>query len=246
MTFYDKLIYLIKQKSITQRHFIRELGLNYNAIQNWRRQGSKPRLETISKIAEYFNVNAESLADDNIELQYQPSMKKSQATKLLSFFQRSDSLSGGYILTDEKINKFSRLLNASIIFLTNLSEEKYHPEKHSASEQGDFDVDVLLEILKLSDRCSDDEITRVVMIQISKILLYRIENYDKPEGYDGKTDLYGCDDLVLKEKLDFLYTNKPSSDIAMNFGFNFSEITAIQDYTKMSYRYLFSGKEEKE
>lgn len=243
MRFYDKLMILIKEQGVTKNKLLTDLNLNRNSIQNWQKQGSKPRTETMAKIAEYFNVSAESLADDSIELQYEPSVKKSQATKLLSFFQRSVSLSGGYILTDEKINKFSRLLNASIIFLTNLSEEKYCPEKHCVSDRGEFDVDVLLEILKFSDRCSDDEITRVVMIQISKILLYRIENYNKTEGYDGKTDLYSCN-IISKDKLDFLYTNKPSSNIAMNFGFNYTEITAIQDYTKMSYHYLFTGKEK--
>lgn len=78
------------------------------------------------------------------------------------------------------------------------------------------------------------------MIQISKILLYRIEHYPDSEHYERDTNLYNCD-ILLKEKRDFLYSNEPSKNPAMNFGFNFTEITAIHNATKMSYYYLFTG-----
>lgn len=243
MTFYDKLIFLIEERGISKNKLLTDLNLNRNSIQNWQKQGSKPRTDTMAQIAEYFNVSVESLSNDDMELEYQPSIKKSQATKLLSFFQRSACLCGGYVLTDEKINRFAQLLNASVIFLTSLSEAEYDPEKHSVDKRTDVDYSVMFDIFELADKCADSEPVRVVMIQISKVILYRVKHYPKSQEFDGDMDLYNCSSL-LKEKLDFLSTNKPSKNGAMNFGFNFTEITEIHNFTKISYYYLFTGEEK--
>lgn len=243
MKFCEKLYYLIEKRGITKNKLLTDLNLNRNSIQNWKKQGSKPRIDTMALIAEYFNVSTDSLANDDMELEYQPYINKSNASNQISYFQRSASLCGGYLLTDEKINRFSQLLNASVIFLTNLSEEKYFPEKHSVNNRTEIDYSTMFDIFELADRCADNEPIRVIMIQISKVLLYRIKNYIKPPNYNGKTDLYNCKGL-LKEKLDFLYSNKPHKNVAMNFGFNFTEITEIHNYTKMSYYYLFTGEEK--
>lgn len=75
MTFYEKLICLINKKGITQRHFINDLGLNHSAIQNWRRQNSKPRPETMIKIADFLGVDREMLENDEMDLELQPQIK---------------------------------------------------------------------------------------------------------------------------------------------------------------------------
>lgn len=70
MTFLEKLYILLDNKRMTGNMLLRELNLNKSSIQNWRRQGSKPRVETMEKIADYFNVDFDSLRDDDLELQY--------------------------------------------------------------------------------------------------------------------------------------------------------------------------------
>ena len=81
MVFYDKLIYLIDERNISKNKLLTDLKLNRNSIQNWQKQGSKPRTETMAQIADYFNVSAESLANDDMELEYRPAIKKSSAAK---------------------------------------------------------------------------------------------------------------------------------------------------------------------
>lgn len=75
-TFYEKLIYLIEDKGITKNKLLTDLKLNRNSFGNWQKQGSKPRAETMERIAEYFEVTPESLTKDNTEIQYLPTAKK--------------------------------------------------------------------------------------------------------------------------------------------------------------------------
>ena len=75
-SFYEKLIYLIEDKGITKNKLLTDLNLNRNSFGNWQKQGSKPRAETMERIAEYFEVTPESLTKDNTEIQYLPTAKK--------------------------------------------------------------------------------------------------------------------------------------------------------------------------
>lgn len=243
MGFYEKLIYLIEERGITKNRLLTDLNINRNSIQNWQKQGSKPRIDTLTQIADYFNVSVESLSNDDMELEYEPSVKKSQAKKLFSFFQRSFSLCGGYVLNDEKLNNFSHLLNANVLFLTNLSEGEYNPEKHQVDKQIEVDYSTLFDIFELADRCAETDPQRVVMIQISRVMLHWIKKYSEQQNDENKINLYECK-YLSKEKLDYLYTNKSSINAAMNFGLNFTEITAIHNFTNLSYYYLFTGKEK--
>lgn len=241
MEFYDKLLTLIEERGITKNKLLTDLKLNRNSFGNWEKQGSKPRAETMERLAEYFNVTTESLSNDNAELEYQPSAKKSFAAKLRSYYQRTVSLFGNYVITDEKLSRFSKLLNASITFLTNPSESEYNPEQHSVSEHSDFDYDTIFDILELSDRCVDNDVAKTVMVQISRVILYRVS---KAKDADGKDfDLNQCK-YLLGNKLDYLYTNNPCKDLLLNYGLNFTEISAIHQYTGLSYFYLFTGEEK--
>ncbi len=238
MKFYDKLMLLIEERGITRNKLVTDLKLNKNSTQNWQKQGSKPRAETMAQIAEYFNVTAESLADDESELVYQPSSKKSMATKLKSFYQRSVSLRGGYVVTDEMLKRVSSLLDASITFLTNPFSKEYDPKKCGAADRSDIDYSAIFDVFELSDRCAEEDTSKYVMIQISKVILYRISQRKDAHGDDF--DLYKCKALA-KDKLDFLYSNKASGNNIMDYGFNFTEIAAIKEFTGLSYIYLLSG-----
>lgn len=241
MEFYDKLALLIEERGITKNKLLTDLNLNRNSFGNWQKQGSKPRAETMERLAEYFNVTAESLSNDNVELEYQPSAKKSFASKLRSYYQRTVSLFGSYVITDDKLNSFSKLLNASITFLTNPSECTFDPKRHSVGECSNLDYDTMFEILELSDRCVDNDVAKTVMIQISRVILYRVSCAKDADGNDF--DLYGCK-YLLGNKLHFLYNNNPCKDVLLNYGLNFTEISAIHQYTGLSYFYLFTGEEK--
>ena len=241
MEFYDKLVLLIEERGITKNKLLTDLNLNRNSFGNWQKQGSKPRAETMERLAEYFNVTAESLSNENVELEYQPSAKKSFASKLRSYYQRTVSLFGSYVITDDKLNRFSKLLNTSITFLTNPSECAFDPKRHSVGECSNLDYDTMFEILELSDRCVDNDVAKTVMIQISRVILYRVSCAKDADGNDF--DLYGCK-YLLGSKLNFLYNNNPCKDVLLNYGLNFTEISAIHQYTGLSYFYLFTGEEK--
>lgn len=70
MTFLEKLNILLYDKRMTKNKLLTELNLGRNSYQNWKKEGSKPRTETMKKIADYFNVDFDSLLYDDLELQY--------------------------------------------------------------------------------------------------------------------------------------------------------------------------------
>lgn len=76
LLFLDKLHYLMEERGITKNKLLTDLNLNRNSFANWQKQGSKPRAETMERIAEYFEVTPESLTKDNAEIQYLPTAKK--------------------------------------------------------------------------------------------------------------------------------------------------------------------------
>ena len=48
---------------------------------------------------------------------------------------------------------------------------------------------------------------------------------------------------LSSDKLDFLYTGEPNKDASLNFGLNYSELSAIRHETGLSYVYMFTGVE---
>ncbi|MBQ5331749.1 MAG: helix-turn-helix transcriptional regulator, partial [Oscillospiraceae bacterium] len=66
----EKLNIILYDKRMTKNKLLTELNLGRNSYQNWKKEGSKPRTETMKKIADYFNVDFDSLLYDDLELQY--------------------------------------------------------------------------------------------------------------------------------------------------------------------------------
>lgn len=60
-TFTDNLKKLIKERGITQKKFLLDLGLNINAIGDWTKYGNTPKGDTLQKIANYFSVSVDYL-----------------------------------------------------------------------------------------------------------------------------------------------------------------------------------------
>lgn len=60
-TFTENLKKLIKERGITQKKFLLDLGLNINAIGDWTKYGNTPKGDTLQKIANYFSVSVDYL-----------------------------------------------------------------------------------------------------------------------------------------------------------------------------------------
>lgn len=59
--FVDNLKMLIKERGITQKKFLMDLGLNINAIGDWSKNGNIPKGDTLQRIANYFSVSVDYL-----------------------------------------------------------------------------------------------------------------------------------------------------------------------------------------
>lgn len=240
MVFYEKLMYLLNERGISKKKLIDDLNLNGSAIQNWRRQGSKPRPETMAMIADYFNVDRNSLSSDNLPIM--PASKNFYETfdaATPSYIQRVLSLKRGYEITDDMISKFSRFLNAKITFLMNMSEKEYDPDTHGLPEKPDVDFSTVFDVFELLDRYPDNELMRTVGIQISKIILYRVSKRKDENGEDFKLRY-----IIDQDKLKFLTVNQPTANVSMNYGLNYSDLVEIHRKTGLGYFYLLSGIEK--
>lgn len=87
MKFYDKLMVLLENNNISQAVFLADMGYSYGAINSWR-NGSRPRTDTMLRIAEYFEVTYESLSNDSMEIV----TKKSEKNKYFSDEDRGEAL----------------------------------------------------------------------------------------------------------------------------------------------------------
>ena len=96
-------------------------------------------------------------------------------------------------------------------------------------------VEPLIDILDTLDACADTDQYRILQIQLSRIALYNLGK----AGWD-REKLSACKYLSTP-KMEFLYTGKKNKDAAMNFGLNYSELSAIRYETGISYVYMFTG-----
>lgn len=61
MTFLEIVLKLLKEKGISKNKMLTDLKLSKNSFVDWTKYGNIPNGETLSKIAEYFNVTADYL-----------------------------------------------------------------------------------------------------------------------------------------------------------------------------------------
>ncbi|MCK9477958.1 MAG: helix-turn-helix domain-containing protein [Firmicutes bacterium] len=61
MIFLKKLDNLISEKKITRNKMLKDLSLGTNSFVNWQERNTIPSGETLSKIADYFNVSVDYL-----------------------------------------------------------------------------------------------------------------------------------------------------------------------------------------
>lgn len=245
MTFYEKLIHLIDESGITQRQFIKELGLNSSAIQNWRRQNSKPRPETMNMIADYFRVDRKSLADDNMPIARLDSEDmESRYSKKPGLMQRVYSLKTEYEVTEKMLTRLSQFMNVKMTFLINTSEKSFDPKQHEIADRNtvETDFDTLYDIFELADSCASDDLSRSVMTQISRVVMYRVKACQENFSELAKDD-YSYWREVLRinyDKVKYLMF-QPTANADMNYGFNLSELLHIHKATGVSMMYMLAG-----
>lgn len=103
--FYAKLNQLCVQKGVSVTKLCEEIGLTSAAPTKWKR-GAKPYYSTLFKIAQYFDVDVEFLADDNYDdydlwLQEVKSMTRAEYVQSVNWAKEKASTDKADALDDE-------------------------------------------------------------------------------------------------------------------------------------------------
>ena len=156
--------------------------------------------------------------------------------KLTALPQRWNSLHSGYDLDNHTLLNIADLCNCTIFFLTSDKDTEYVPagEYNMSCLQN---VEALFTIFEILDSCADTDLYRTLQIQLSRVVLYNLKKRD-----NAMEKLSAIKELD-SGKLNFLMSDIYNVDDTVNYGFNFSDITAIVHHTGISYIYLFTGQE---
>ena len=65
--FIERLNALLKEKGVTRKCFLEDVGMGRNAFYHWEKDGTVPTNATFKAIADYFNVSVEYLKGESDE-----------------------------------------------------------------------------------------------------------------------------------------------------------------------------------
>lgn len=69
MNLTEKLDFLMSEKNMNKRNLSMETGIPYTTIDGFYKKGTENiKLSTLKKIADYFNITLDEIADDNIDI----------------------------------------------------------------------------------------------------------------------------------------------------------------------------------
>ena len=235
--FWDKYCKLCEKNGIKPRKLAYSLGMSPTGVNRWL-HGSVPNHELLEQIAAYFGVTTDYLIGDE-EYFITTTEKRSTFKKLTSLPQRWNSLHAGYDIPKTRLIEFTDFLNCSVFYLTNAGEVTYIPEKKLKKKEREAlrKEDILFDILDIMDACADTDSYRSIQIQISRIVLYHLNN----AGFDREK--ISAINSLSTSKLDFLYTGEENKDVTLNYGLNFSDLSAIRHEMGLSYWDMLTGAE---
>lgn len=127
MKFYEKLIKLRKEKGISQEEFGNELNISRQAVSKWELGESKPDIDKVKKIAQFYGVSFEYLLNDELEKEETTKRKNNKINIIFVILFIIFSI---YII--ECLSKsilFSYVLSKNN--LNNISSYKYSSENES-------------------------------------------------------------------------------------------------------------------
>ena len=233
--FYTKFVELCEGQGLKPRQIAAEFDVAPATVTRWK-HGSVPRADTLEKIAERLGVTSDFMLSEE-EYMINPSEKRSTFKKITAIPQRWAGLHACFELSNQQLMAIADYTNCRFFFL-NSEDPEYVPQNKKDKEKDKEraqQIEPLIDILDTLDACADTDQYRILQIQLSRIALYNLGK----AGW-GKRKLSACKYLSTA-KLDFLYTGKENKDASLNFGLNYSELSAIRYETGISYVYMFTG-----
>lgn len=226
--FWEKFQYLSELKGMKPHAVLKELEISSGSANNWKK-GTVPSGEILKKIADYFDVSTDSLLDFDENASVRLAGKKSIFKKLTSIPQRFNSLRSVIPTTDEQKLAVAKYVGCPIWWLLNEQNVKFEPSDTPSQS----DADILFTILDIMDGCADNDIDKAMQIQLSRVVICRLEK--KGFTADKLTALDGLD----KRKLNFILTGTPNKDSTLNYGFNYSDLCYIKSVSEIGYSEMF-------
>ena len=229
--FWEKYTELCEKNNIRPRKLAAELGMSPAGVTRWV-HGSVPNRETLEQIAAKFGVTTDYLISDE-EFFITSAEKRSTFKKLTALPQRWNSLHAGFTISKKTLVAITDFTRCSIYYLNSENDIEYVPDGEYTDEM--LDEEVLFDILDIMDSCADTEQYRIIQVQLSRIVLYHLAE----RGYDFKK--LSAMNYLSTAKLEYLYTGKENKDITLNYGLNYSDLSAIRHETGISYWFMFTG-----
>lgn len=82
----ERILALMDDRGVNASEFTKEIGVNHGAVTDWKKGKGKPSAETITKIANYFNVTT-----DYLLLGTQENEKRPLLSEALVAFERKEA-----------------------------------------------------------------------------------------------------------------------------------------------------------
>ncbi|MCD7740699.1 MAG: helix-turn-helix domain-containing protein [Ruminococcus sp.] len=232
--FWEKCQKLCEYNNQKMRDVAKNLNISSATITKWK-NGTTPNPKYVNEIANYFGVSVDYLLNED-EISITPKTKRSFFSTLIALPQRWASLAKGDTVSDNEIFDIKNYVNCSMQFLFN-EDIKYKPFHEQVDINCPKDLHTLFLILRILDKCADNETYRIIQVQLSRIVLFHLEqiNITQKDLVDSQR--------FQSQKLDYLYTGQKNKDKTCNYGLNFSDISAVVEYFDISgdFQFLFTG-----
>lgn len=133
-----------------------------------------PERRNIKENSRLLEVSIDSLLDFDENVSVRLSSKKSVLKKLSAIPQRFNSLKAVVETTDEQKLAIAKYVGCPIWWLVNEQDIKFEPKDTSPES----DNSVLFMILDIMDGCADNDIDKAMQIQLSRVVLYHLNEKD--------------------------------------------------------------------
>lgn len=128
MPFKDMLQYLREQKGLSQQKLAKLTQLNISAISMYENGNYKPKFETLETLANFFNVDMNTLLDKNPDTVLSTRDERQIAADLDN--QNAMAAMDGTVENDEDRELLRANLLATMRLAKKIAKEKYTPKKY--------------------------------------------------------------------------------------------------------------------
>ena len=140
MPFKDMLKYLREQKGLSQEKLAELTQLSKSAISMYENGNREPKFETLETLADFFNVDMNTLLDKNPDTALTPRDERQIAAdleKMLADLDNQNAMAamGGTVEDDEDRELLRASLLATMRLAKKIAKEKYTPKKYRQNKE---------------------------------------------------------------------------------------------------------------